>query len=310
MSNPSFVAYIDETGDEGQKYGDGSSEFFVICAIVVDIGFQRVLSDLFEQGAVALNKAAGWKIRKFQNAKNDVHRLVHVQILSEMPLHLVYVVAHKPSIRQTSFLTQHGHLYNYLSKFLIQRISWICRDHWHPYSPGDGTVEIIFSERHSIHYGAFKSYMRLLKGNPSAYTANAAWEHIDIDNIHAVNAKHDDGLLAVDFCCGSLGNALEPKGPFRFTDDRYIRPLRSLVFDNGTPNVFGHGFKLWPNEAHHLLETDSRFAWYRSHWQQGGSHTTPSSEPRTSADHQWTMPPSAPAPLAGKSNLVQLPLKK
>ncbi|MCX6841973.1 MAG: DUF3800 domain-containing protein [candidate division WOR-3 bacterium] len=34
MLNPSFVAYIDEAGDEGFKFGAGSSEWFVISAAV------------------------------------------------------------------------------------------------------------------------------------------------------------------------------------------------------------------------------------------------------------------------------------
>lgn len=150
----SFVAYIDESGDDGLKnYREpggrgGASKWLIISACVF-----RQTNDL---------EAVRWrdeicaqmpdrKIRNIHFADlNHGQKLAACKILAKKPVRTINIIANKPIIPDGIY-AEKNQLYFYLTRFLIERISWLCRDMRPNVPEGDGRVRITFSRR-----GAFR----------------------------------------------------------------------------------------------------------------------------------------------------------
>ena len=164
--NHTYVAYVDESGDDGlEKYripgrSGGASTWLVISAMVF-----RANRDL---------EAVSWRdeINRLmpERTKRTLHfvklnhgqKLAAVKLLGEKPVRIISILAHKPSFPIGTYVNK-NQLYFYLTRYLVERISWLCRD-MRPRSPeGDGRVRITFSRRGGMSYLDFRNYLRRLK---------------------------------------------------------------------------------------------------------------------------------------------------
>jgi hypothetical protein len=75
------------------------------------------------------------------------------------------VIANKPVI-PPGIYDEKNHLYFYLCRYLIERISWLCRDMRRNVPEGDGKVKIIFSRRGGMSYDDFRAYLERLRARP------------------------------------------------------------------------------------------------------------------------------------------------
>lgn len=128
----SFVAYIDESGDDGlgkfRQVGQrgGSSRWLVISAC------------LFRQthtlDAVAWRDEISARMpernsRTLHFAKlNHGQKLAAVQTIASKPVRALSVIAAKEPIPEGVY-TEKNQLYFYLTRYLIERLSWLCRDY-------------------------------------------------------------------------------------------------------------------------------------------------------------------------------------
>ena len=166
-------------------------------------------------------------------------------------------MVHKPSILEPETFSEKNRLYFYSVRFLLERVSWLCREKRNA-NDGDGTAEIVFSNRSGMSYENLRSYMQLLKDqNHQA----GDWSVIQCDQILAYSAGKRMGLQIADAVASGFFKAVE-RSPYGHCEDRYARMLRPVVYKS-RGKYQGYGIKIWPREANDLIRNDPRFAWFR-----------------------------------------------
>ncbi|RDJ26626.1 DUF3800 domain-containing protein [Bosea caraganae] len=242
----SFVAYIDESGDDGFKRfrqpGDrgGSSKWLIISACV----FRKTHS----------LEAVGWrdgisnrmperKSRILHFAElNHNQKLVVVQDIASRPLRAISIIAAKEPIPDSVY-TEKNQLYFYMTRYLSERISWLCRD-MRPIVPeGNGKVAITFSRRGGMSYSDFKSYMQKLKASEDQ-DVRIHWPVIDIDSIDAQDHKANASLQIADAIASSFAAGFEPDR-YGNCESRYAQILKPITFHRNK-NYFSYGVKIVP----------------------------------------------------------------
>lgn len=265
----SYIAYVDESGQQGGTQDRGASEFIIIAAAVCRVeeepDYDKLLADVRKD----FKKPPGWVIQKFSDAGSDLRRFHICNKIGNSPVGITAILAHKPTIWAEPLLTVPGALYLQLSQYLVERISWICRDDWRDFSrspsAGSGQAEIIFSECKTLRYETFASHVRTLAANPMAHNSYAAWYHIDPNAISALpHRTNRAGLLIADYIASAFGRAVERK-EFGITDDRFVRLFRTRVY-NWNGKHLGNGIKIWPQQAEALVETDERLSWLKHYY--------------------------------------------
>jgi Protein of unknown function (DUF3800) len=196
-----FRAYIDESGDEGFVFkpdGAGSSRWFVLSALVVrtrnDHELIRCLADVRK----LLGRAKDSPLH-FIDLKHE-HRRPYVALIARTPVRGISVVAHKPSCDANLFSAQKYLLYRYLTRLLVERISWLCRDS-RVAGEGNGTTELIFSNRTNMSYQDIRDYLVLLKSDPKV---NIEWTAIDPAKVTAIAHEQLAGLQGADALATSV----------------------------------------------------------------------------------------------------------
>ena len=258
-----YLAYIDESGCDGFAFGKGSTDFLVVSAIIFR---RRNLSQL--SGAVEKAKAAARKpkyfnfptFKKLNSAPSQ--RWLLASEFSSFPCNAITVLIHKPSLQKEEWKEQKEDLYFHASKFLLERISWACRDTDLKLPEENKYCEIVFSKRGALRYENFQSYMEKLRANPKLFHSRAEWIHIDPR--HIVSEDHSDrnlGHLIVDHFASAVGSAVEFK-TFGSFDDRYVRLWSQRIY---RPNkkALNNGIKIWPLDGYDFSHADPRGAWIR-----------------------------------------------
>lgn len=225
-----FIAYIDEAGDEGfgklkpTSQGGGQSTWLIIGAMIVQA------SD--DDSVVA------WKsgIRdRFPNRKSpDLHwkhlnhdqRVVVSKCLAELPLKGALALSDKKTIPGSSFertFKRPGYLYNYLTRWLLERIIVWCI---HASSPSPATLDIVFSKRSGTNYEKMKNYLRLLAGDGDMYKAprQTNWSVLNIENIQVEDHSKRAGLQLADCITSAFFTALE-RNQYGNIEESYAKRL-------------------------------------------------------------------------------------
>ncbi len=256
-----FVAFIDESGQEGGQKEGGASEFFVMSAVVCRRDGGHTLSKAFRDAVRELGKGPGYHPPKFTKLSSNVNnRHVVFKHLGLAPIRHVSVICHKEQFENDRMLKRHGKLYFFAAQLILERISWACRDSHRERPCHDGRCFIVFSERESLKYERFQEYAKDIKAGRSLYASNAEWAHLDIDSMYSLPfSANCDGLLAVDYVASAIGKAIE-LNCVGLSDDRPIRQLcRNVYRPKG--KCFSNGIKLFPKSAESLRENDVRFWW-------------------------------------------------
>jgi len=254
----SFIAYIDESGDDGLSgrykatgQRGGSSHWLTLSASVWRYGrdleateWVREIRGKFPQGGQS-------KVLHCQNLSHQ-QRVAACQTLSEKPLRSLCVMAHKPSLDRHVF-AEKNQLYFYLCRYLVERISWLCRDSRQSIREGDGRVKIVFSRRGKLSYDNFKEYLLLLKADQSV-TVN--WGTIDIEGIDARDHSTRAGLQVSDIIATCMTAGLE-KDLYGNNEARYAEILKPIVYRR-RGNFLSYGVKLMPGADQTPLDDQQR----------------------------------------------------
>ena len=131
MSRASFRVYIDESGEEGFVFhpnGAGSSRWLILSAVVTRQENDLQVVRLMEK----VRQLLGRQPRQALHFCKLGHpqRIVYARAIAQAQLRTVSVLIHKPSIREPErFQSQKHLLYRYACRYLLERVSWLCRDH-------------------------------------------------------------------------------------------------------------------------------------------------------------------------------------
>jgi hypothetical protein len=238
----SFVAYIDESGCEGFKFmpnEQGSSRWFVLSALVLRKDNDLLAVELAKQARTLLNKAHKQALH-FRNLKHE-QRVPLARLIGGAPARTISVLIHKPSIREPEVFQQQAYrLYRYASRLLIERLSWLCRD-TRKAGEGDGTVEIIFSNRSAMSYDDLRGYLEHLRTGDEAADVRVDWDVIRPDRIRAVNHEQLAGLQLADAVASGVYFAVN-RNPYGEIEDRYLRLMAPTIYRR-KERLEGYGLK-------------------------------------------------------------------
>lgn len=259
----SFVVYIDESGDEGFVFGpnrQGSSRWFVLAAVItrkiVDIETVKLVD------AVRTTLNYDRKPLHFRKMKHE-HRLPYIDLIARSRIRTLAVAIHKPSLQEPETFRCKSVLYQYATRYLLERVSWCCRDHYRT-EEGDGSAEIVFSNRSGTSYSELKEYFARLRKQSEIGDVRIDWSVINPEAISAINHDQRMGLQLADAVASAFyyGVQVNPQG---FNEPRYAVMLKPVVYSHKGKKL-GNGFKLWPRETSELMENPA-LAWIRNHYE-------------------------------------------
>lgn len=245
----SFIAYIDESGDDGLggqyrqpgRHG-GSSHWLSIGAVVWR--YSRDLDAVQWAKEIAAQMPAQKRNRTLHFADMDhPQRIMAIDGICQRPMRVVAVVANKPIIPAHTYV-QKNQLYHYLSRYLIERLSWLCRDMRPDVPEGDGQLKIIFARRGGMSTDDFKAYLHRLRAADDP-EIRIHWPVIDIEGIEAHDQPAKFGLQLADIAISGLTWALEPDY-YGNCEPRFAKALKPIVYHRGA-NFLSYGSKLVPS---------------------------------------------------------------
>lgn len=251
----SFIAYIDESGDDGlnpatfRQVGQlgGSSHWLTISAMVMRYRWNTYAPAW--RNTILTKTMKQTKELHFKNL-NHGQKLVAVQNIARMPIRAISVLSDKSTIPSGTYDSP-NQLYFYLTRYVIERISWICRDYKRN-DRGDGTVKIIFSTRGGMSYEDFRQYLRRLKQKQT----NIVWSSIDIDGIDAQDHSRNAGLQIVDSIASGMAAGVEPTryGNYEW---RYAELLKPVTYSYRR-NCMSYGVKMVPDPSKAILSEEQK----------------------------------------------------
>ncbi|MEI3806814.1 DUF3800 domain-containing protein [Agrobacterium sp. CCNWLW32] len=228
-----FVAYVDEAGDEGfgklrDDVPSAQSKWFSIGACVVNEGNDKLLPC--------------WRDEIMSAFKNKKARDLHFRDLShDQRVHASSIIAQKPigacvisSCKETildaeeiDIFKRKQHLYNYLTRFLLERITAACKRR----ASADGAqarLKVVFSRRKGTDYEQMREYLSFMRDGKEKMkpVRSIDWTVLNPDDIAVENHKVRAGLQIADLFTSAVWKALEPNGYGR-CEDRYAKEISS-----------------------------------------------------------------------------------
>jgi hypothetical protein len=249
----SFITYIDESGDDGFRFGQGSSDWFVLAACTFRRNREPGDVKVVDSVRAKLNKT-GKQHLHFAHL-NHTQRLVYISEVSLANILAVVVAVHKPSLRDTGTWQVKNRLYHYATRLLLERISWKCATRRLKGDTDDGTTQLVFSHRRSLSYEIMTQYLHKLR----TQSTEIDWSVIDPAKVSAVPHPFRKGLWVADCVASSFYQGLEIN-QHGFSEGRYASMLRRIMW--GTKGAYaGNGIKIFPQEALKVLDLDGQHSW-------------------------------------------------
>ncbi|MBI4849782.1 MAG: DUF3800 domain-containing protein [Nitrospirae bacterium] len=259
MKDISYRIYIDESGDEGFVFhsdGSGSSRWLVLSAVVVRKKNDLSLVRLIESVRVLLGKAHKKELH-FRELKHE-QRVPYVKQIAAAQAKTVSVLIYKPSLRDPEkFQSEKFLLYRYASRYLLERISWLCRDKHNP-GEGSGRADIIFSNRSIMSYKDLTDYLLTLRTKSDPMKVRIDWTIVDPDRVSAVDHSKLAGLQIADAVASSLFYAVNVNR-YGEVEDKYARILLPQCYRHKGA-ALGYGLKFWPEEFQKLKTANPHIA--------------------------------------------------
>ena len=260
----SFCAYIDESGDEGFRFRSAlqeqaSSDWFILAAFITrkktDLQTVKVIEKVRQEMGFAPRKHIHWKDLKHPQ------KVRYSQIIASLQSRVIAVCVHKPSLMEPEKFSERYRLYFYAVRYLVERISWLVRDKHNPDKwGGDGTAELLFSNRQGMSYNEMRDYLRLLnKQQQAGQDIRIDFEKVPVEKLKTQTPGRSMGLQLADAVAGAFFNALE-RDKFGNTEPRYIQTMSPVLYRDNK-NLQGYGYKIVPREALSKLETEVSLKW-------------------------------------------------
>lgn len=231
-----FYAYIDEAGDEGfgklkTARSGGQSNWLAIGAILVAGENDKLLPKWRDEARTVL--AQQRRDLHFNKLKHE-QKVAVTRLLSKHPFGISVVCSDKVEInalranaRLYNQYKQKGHLYNYLTRFLLERLTKACA--YKASRAGErGELEVIFSRRAGTDYEVMRDYLFLMRDGREVLppVRSIDWSVLHPENIMVENHSKRAGLQIADIVTSATYAALEPN-LYGDVETRYARALSS-----------------------------------------------------------------------------------
>jgi len=240
--------YIDEAGDEGIGRG---TQWFLIGGILVRKDDDLEVSHSVDKVKAAIKqrdmrKALHWK----ELSRAHPKRLHIIREFGQLPVDLLVCAMHKPSILEKQVFRRKQWLYNYVTRHLLERVSWLVRDK----TKGKGHADLIFENRAHTSYAEMKAYLDQLKAEPGTQIYGAV-----LGDPTSKTKQERKNLQIADAMLGACFAALEPNS-YGMTDQAYLPYIRGRFYRRND-NLLSYGFKLLPHDAAESIANEN--SWIR-----------------------------------------------
>lgn len=255
-----FVAYIDESGDDGLKRvqpidANGSSEWLIISAVVVQLSNENAVGrwqrDLLRDLNLTQRRDIHFK---------DLHptkKLIAAQRVASHPLRCFVVISNKKNMRGykneraqgRSPFPEKNYLYWWLTRLLLERVTAFCA-HQSQFRYGRPVpVKIVFSRRGGMSYERLTSYLNHIRfqsytGELYLTAGDLVWSMIDLGQVLIRNHKDEAGLQFADIVAGAFHKAVFVNGGV--CDPQYAMALEPRMYRSRTGKILGNGLKPMP----------------------------------------------------------------
>lgn len=274
MRETHYTAYIDEAGDEGfgklrSERSSGQSNWLAIGACIVS---QRNDSFLPQWRNEILAQFGG---RGQQAQRRDLHfrdlnhdqKVVACQFLADKPLGLCVVLSNKVTIlgaREVEIFKRKGHLYNYLVRFLLERVTASCAVVARKSGVDNPQLKLVFSRRGGTDYQSIKNYLELMRDGREKLqpVRSIDWAVLNPENIAVESHGKWAGLQIADVMTSAIFTALEPNYYGNY-EHRYALELRNkLIKSRGSmwskSSALNCGLTLIPPYARNPLDDEQK----------------------------------------------------
>ncbi len=288
MPKVSYVAYIDESGDDGlvkvsPRDPNGASEWFVLSALVVRAETQR--ETVWVRDALARLKLPQRKDLHFQPLDPE-RKLKTCMTLADLPVRCFTVVSNKQNMRGHQnvnaakvYAPARNWFYWWMTRLLLERVTDFCerrslRDYGEP-----RLVRLEFSRRGGLFYSHFRGYLMWLQQqskNDALFLkkGDLKWSVMDpMNQVFAYEHGERAGLQLADVVAGAFFQAVNLNRGV--CDPRYAKALSPRMAVSAAGNAFDYSVKLMPGNYLFRAQGPQReiFDFYRDEkkWRAPGS---------------------------------------
>lgn len=263
-SNFNFHVYIDEFGDEGfgklrSPNKGGQSSWFMIGGIIVINENDKLLPKWRDEILCNIGRDRS-KVIHFKKLKHE-QKVAACRILSSKPIGVCVVASNKETILNSdrkSVFKNKGYLYNYLTRYILERVTRACRIASNKYRIQSPKLKVCFSRRRSTNYDDMRKYLYKLRNGDERMppTRTIDWNVFDPDSFIVENHSKRAGLQIADIVTSAVGRALEPN-KYGDIEPRYALLLRPR-FLRRNKKILGEGLTLLPPPWENPLTEEQR----------------------------------------------------
>ncbi|QND54160.1 DUF3800 domain-containing protein [Phyllobacterium sp. 628] len=179
----------------------------------------------------------------FRDLKHD-QRVQTCLMLAQKPIGACVVASNKITLLthpKREIFKQKQHLYNYLTRFLLERLTHACKRKSEIEDDGSASLKVVFSRRRGTDYHAMREYLEFLRDGREVMTPvrTINWDVLSPSDIAVENHSKRAGLQIADVFTSALWHAIEPNR-YGFCESRYARSLAvRLIKTNGQRLNYG-----------------------------------------------------------------------
>lgn len=250
-----YFAYLDEAGDEGfgklrTAASTGQSRWLLIGGIIVDKENDANLPKWRDE-IMRHTRKQNRRDLHFQNLNHD-QRVMATRRLADKPFGASVICSYKETILDLQSakpklyekFKQKGHLYNYLTRFFLERMADVCvrRSKGRPCK-----LHVTFSKRANTDYQEMRDYLFLMRNGEEVKTPKRSidWSVLNPEDIRVENHSKRAGLQIADVVTSATYKALEPN-QYGDVEPRYVVNLRNrFIRKNSSVRDEGVAFAPW-----------------------------------------------------------------
>ncbi|WP_254682759.1 DUF3800 domain-containing protein [Phaeobacter inhibens] len=226
---------MDEAGDEGfgklrNSNSGGQSAWLLLGGIVVSKENDRLLPSWRDEIMDQFPKKRRRDLH-FHKLKHE-QKVLASRTLAEKPFGACVVASYKPTLldlgdRKLEVFKSKGHLYNYLVRFLLERVTSACATKSHT-AGRQCKVYVTFSKRGGTDYEVMRDYLFLMRDGREIVrpVRSIDWSVLHPEDVKVEDHSNRAGLQIADVATSAVYNALEPN-LYGDTEPRYANNLRS-----------------------------------------------------------------------------------
>jgi hypothetical protein len=227
-----MLAFVDEAGVSAAT--ETATDHFIVSAVVIrNRNVHRIIPrlDLIRAEVERPGRSISWK-----DIRSHSQRLHAVQSINNTSwLRTITVVVCKRSLERNKMSSEER--YQWTLRLLLERLSWLAR-------AGGEPVHTVVSHIRGFEPENLARYQQILQGMET----KIAWKWLDPAGCEVVSFDSREELQLADIVASAASCAFE-QDRYGNTERRYLREMRTPMWDNDGGALTTYGLKVHPARA-------------------------------------------------------------